>query len=410
MRVLGPEYEAQMMPWLKYIATERMLYDPATNNGAVMVRQFMSNMTFAKLAFNTMATLKHTGVGLSHLVTEIGDPVAIGKATVDLFGQGPRGDYWRKFVKSNSGEVRGILWNTEQNIGEALASDVITGGKLAAWHEIGFSMFSITKSVEAQITWLAKYRLEIAKGTIHPQAVAIADKAVRDTQGASSVVDAPAFLRRGRDFGGESWRAMAGFAMGFRNTAPNRIFTMERQFKQMFRAMGRGDWADAFLQGKDASGKLFGFVIFSALWVGILAVFAKDEYDKHKSFLDNMSGAVGKEMAWEVAGQTLGSYTGLSGTFQTLQFGREQGTMVQEEVLDAMRLKSSHNAAIDALTLIAGMYGIGTDSLGLAAKTVVNQATDAYPAKDRGAVQAARQIIVGHTPKQPRHRMGHRIH
>ena len=84
--------------------------------------------------------------------------------------------------------------------------------------------------------------------------------------------------------------------------------------------------------------------------------------------------------------------------------------MVQEEVLDAMRLKSSHNAAIDALTLIAGMYGIGTDSLGLAAKTVVNQATDAYPAKDRGAVQAARQIIVGHTPKQPRHRMGHRIH
>lgn len=343
-RVLGPEYAKQMMPWLHYIAQERLLYDPATNDGARLVRNVASNFVWAKVAFRLSSALKHGGVGLSHMTTEVGSPKALAQATSDLIGTGDKARGWQQFVHDNFGEVRTTAWNTDTNLRDALSRDAWGTNALTNYRKLGYALFTASKYAEASVTALAKYRVEMADHGDHQRAVNAANKAVRDTQGAGSAVDVPPMLRRGSTAIEELGRASVGLLMGFRNTTTNREFTMKRQAGQVVRQAGRGELGAAAETARNLTGSAIGFGLLPAAWITAFTLFIAGKYDSNKSLGENVE----HEFLWDTIDQAFGGTIGASQLVSTARYAKNKAqsdnplTSVQSDVVNAFNVKDPH--------------------------------------------------------------------
>ncbi len=306
LSVLGPDYAGQMNPWLQYIARERTMPSGPTQAAAQMVRDFSSNFVFAKVAYSLSPTIKHSVAGMMHMFREAGSAQVFGGAAKDILTN----PYWVRFVDSMSGEVRGLSWNLDTNLQDALAKDALTGGKMREVRQLGFYLFSFMKRKEAQVTWLATYRREMALKGNTEKAVVAGNKAVRDTQGASGSVDLPEFFRHGDSFGQQILRYTQALLMGFRNTTPNRWWTAGRLIGQA-------------MQGKPGAKKAASIGLTSVLGVAfILAffdVFIRGGGSARKSKEQNFA----EELGWGLADQTLGSLVGFSKLEETAHYGSD---------------------------------------------------------------------------------------
>lgn len=360
MSVLGPDYGLQISPWLHYIAKERTTYNPATAAAAQMIRDLSSNFVFAKVAFNLSSTIKHSAIGVSHMIREAGDPAIFAKAAQDVFTN----DYWPKFIDQMSGEVRGLAWNMDTNLQEALARDALSGGMLHDARQLGFYLFSLSKRKEGQITWLATFRREVAANGNTEQAVNAANKAVRDTQGASASVDLPTMFRKGDDFAHEIMRNTLGLLMGFRNTVPNRLWTANRLVGQAVR-------------GKGGAGKAWSiymtYVLGAALLLALYDVYARGGGKAKKSKAENFA----EELGWGVSEQTLGSIVGLNKLEEAVHYGSDSD--FSRLVDDGKKLMNGQpwgeQQWTDTAKMVGGATGIIPDSAINLGATVYDTAT-----------------------------------
>ncbi len=387
--VLGPEYAKQMMPWLRYIAQERMLYDPSTNALVRGINTLTSNFVWAEVAYNVASALKHTGVGAIHMLAEVKNPLALAKAASDVWGVGPKASMWRGFVEENSGEVRGLRYNNDASLSAMLQQDAFTGGALGAYKDLGYGLFTLSKYFEAQATWLAKYRTAIAENGDHGLSVSIADKAVRDTQGAGHPVDLAPLLRRSGTAIGQVGRFFAGKLMGFRNTGPNRLFTAKRQF-------GQGEY------GKAGVG-VGAFVIGAALWIAFQEVFIRGGGDpKAKTRAD----AFKEEAGWALAENSIGAIVGPNALLDPIHFGSGQTDKLKAATMYLKKgeVDKIHGAWAMGLGLIGQATGLVPVSAGKLIQAIDDEA-HAHPLApaDHGPIPFAQRAVLGRAPHYTKH-------
>lgn len=220
---LGPEYMNAINGWLKDIARGASYDQTVLKGGAALIRGLRRRFTMVQIGYNVATILKHGGIAASHISGEVGIP-EFAKASSDLM----KDKELQQWVDEQSGEVRGALMNLDRDVREILQDIFRKQGFIEAYKYHAFTAFGAVKRIEAMATWLAKYRTLTGDGMAHEDAVALANKAVRDTQGAGSPVDLPGLWRGDASFWAEVGK-LSNIFTGFENTATNRAWTMIRR-------------------------------------------------------------------------------------------------------------------------------------------------------------------------------------
>lgn len=221
---LGPEYLNTINSWLKDIARGSQYDQTVLKGAASLIRGVRRRFTLVQIGYNVATLLKHGGIAAAHISGEVGIP-EFAKAAADLINDADL----RKWVVDNSGEVRGSLMNLDRDVRELMTDIFRKQGFVDQYRYHAFTMFGKVKQIEATATWLAKYRMLTDKENLpHEDAVALANKAVRDTQGAGSPVDLPQLWRGDTSFWSEVGK-LSNIFTGFENTATNRAWTMARR-------------------------------------------------------------------------------------------------------------------------------------------------------------------------------------
>lgn len=408
--VLGPQYAKQISPWLRYIAQERMLYDSSTDALQRILSKYNSNISFGALAFQAMPVLKHGGVGLIHMAAEIKNPVVLKGAVQDLLTPGPKGEMWNRFVLDNSGEVRGLQFTTDASLSRFLAESAMSTDLEQAITKFGYGMFTFAKFQESRFTWLAKYRTAIHDNGNHELSVQIANKAVRDTQGAGHPVDQPAFLRRGNSPILEFLRPLYGMFMSFRSTTTNRLFTAGKQVGLGVRQLGGGEGAKAGENlGKAAVGS-FAFVLASAVLLALEEIYLRGGGDpKAKTRGD----AFKEELGWELLGQGPGSMIGPNILVDAAKFGNAEGDKLKAAAQHILKGEMDKvHGGIRLAGHVLGGFAPATPATALAnlAQALEDEDSDLKP-DDRGAVPFIQRAFLGraphYIPNKPAHRSTH---
>jgi hypothetical protein len=221
---LGPEYLNTYSNWLKDIARGSQYDQTALKGAAALIRGVRRRFTLVQIGYNTATLLKHGGIAAAHIGAEVG-VAEFAKASGDLM----RDQDLVKWVYDNSGEVRGSLMNLDRDVRELMQDIFRKQGFVDQYRYHAFTMFGKVKQIEATATWLAKYRQLTDKENLpHEDAAALANKSVRDTQGAGGPVDLPALWRGDTSFWSEVGK-LSNIFTGFENTATNRAWTMVRR-------------------------------------------------------------------------------------------------------------------------------------------------------------------------------------
>lgn len=418
MSVLGPEYEKQIAPWLAYIAQERMLYDPSTDALTRVVNTYRRNMSRGLLAWQLSSSVKHAMVGVSHMTGEVG-PVAMTQAFSDLIGSGPKAEMWRKFVVDNSGEVRGLQFNVDANLSGLMESGLQGHSLVQLYDKYGYGLFTFFKYWEGSATWLAKYRTAIAENGNHAMSVNIADKAVRDTQGAGHAVDLAPILRKVDNAIGAALSIPAQFAMGFRSTSPNRLFTAKRQVGLGIRQLAGGQipgMSEPPAGGRDvgagvgniakAGVGVGAFVLGAALMLALYEVVVRGGGDPKAKTRTN---AFEEELGWGTAENSVGSIVGVNRVFDAIKFGhgREDKLMADAKKVEQGHPERIHGAWREAF-VIAGALGTGSPaSVGNFVQALSDDDSVLQPS-DRGAVPFLQRAILGRAPRYVHNSRGSR--
>jgi hypothetical protein len=252
---LGPEYQTRMGEWLQQIARGSS-YDQTTLKGlAGMLRGLRRRFTTVQIGYNFLTLAKHGGIAASHMLGEAG--ARLPQAVSDLLRDG---DHWTKFIDENSGEVRNTLMSLDRDVREVMEKNFARNGFLSGWTYHATTMFAIVKRAEAQATWLAKYRETYEAGENHGDAAALANKAVRDTQGSGTVVNLTALQAGDGGLGGEALKLFNIFS-SFENTTTNRAWTMLRRQERIgqtslrLRGKPNGRGFDGFKDSGDAGNR-----------------------------------------------------------------------------------------------------------------------------------------------------------
>lgn len=296
--VLGPEYNTELNNWLKFIARQRVYDGNSAAWATNMLRGFRYNFTNVQVGWNILTALKHGGIAASHMMTEVG-PAAMAQSVADFSRSPKEHDRLLNFVMENSGEVRNVMLNMDRDVRGAIKRNLDKHGKLSAYQQNAFVLFAKMKQFESARLWLAKYRTEMGNEVDHERAVFLADKSVRDTQGAGASVDLPTLWRSGDTFWGETGKLTNMFT-SFENTSTNRAWTMLRRQGQINKSFKEGDWQGA---GRDFNKQLSSAIGFFLVPILYTAAF------------DTILGGDGDEFTKELA------KNGFKSTIGALPFG-----------------------------------------------------------------------------------------
>ncbi len=417
-KVLGPEYVAEVRPWLQYIANTSIFPDPSLAAVARLVRHVTSNIVFTKLAFNPKAALVHSGIGFGHMLNEVKDPVLLSQSLVEVVAPGPEGDALRDFISKHSGEVRTLLWNNERSIADGLAHDAFSGGRLKEWRKIGYIIFTTAKLVESRATWIARYRQELNRTGNAKQAAVIANKAVRDTQGAGSAVDTPLLLRRTNTVLGEFAASIFQTLMGFRNTAPNRFFTMARLIDRGVKTLranngdggGNGPPDDidtvyfddevAPSNGVEDLGKagsiVMAYVMFAAMFAAFISIYVRGDDDGEHSMAEQLQ----HKFMLMLGEQTFGSFAGIAAFYLMMEAsleGHDGAGLVQGTIIDMTKALDNppDKVVVSAIKAFGSPFGIVPDSLANAVQYGIYAAEGKLSEEDASPAGAAQIIVLG---------------
>lgn len=243
----GPEYEAQLSPWLEAVANKFNMDDVAVSGMNSILRKARMNLVIQALGFNLKVILS----------PDVGPIATAGniKTAANMFRSPSNVQAEFTLAHSKSAELQNTMRNLDRDLDEkfhgltkrygwdAFQQETARAAMLPA---SGFSHLFRT------ITWLTEYRQALRDGVAEADAVFTADKAVRRYHGASSVVDLPAMFRSS-----ESMKMLTIFQTYF-----NTMYNWQREIPGDFR---RGDYSSAFsaIVGAFLIPSLFGIVLFN---------------------------------------------------------------------------------------------------------------------------------------------------
>lgn len=318
----GPEYTAQLRPWMEYTARERVFDDRAAEGLTNLMKNLRTNITFVGLAYRASSVMIHADVAISDSIGEVG-AARFSSAMLRLWQTPAQHKYWVDYVTTNSPEIRNRLVNMDSNIREAVNELAKKQGFLSDIQKYGFHALAISDNLSAIPTWMAAVEDEVAKGRSPEEAFQIADKRVRQAHGSSAPVDLPAMQRSSGTFFGELGKTVGGMFLSFMNHNYNRIWGIGRAFGKAGDEAKAGDWAGATRDFSDALSRSLWYIIVPALTVTALKTYQKKGTVVPHSFGDWIDG---------VAHATFGGYPGVGPLLASLE-RRDPGANPLDQVM-----------------------------------------------------------------------------
>ncbi|OAN56921.1 acetyltransferase [Sphingobium sp. TCM1] len=232
---LGEHIQKQFNPWLQHIANE-YAYD-AQGLGALekMVKGLRTNATFVGMGFRFSTTVMQLA-GLINSGERIGARwVADG---VYRFAKNPVGAI--RFVLENSQEVAARTETFDRDIRDAVRREQSRFGFVSDVKRFAFYTIGMMDRFVSTASWIGAYNRGLTEGMDERQAIAFADKAVRQSQGAGAAKDLAA-IQRGKGSAGEALKLMTMF-YSYMSAFYQRQRTLNRDYAQVIRTRSVGDF------------------------------------------------------------------------------------------------------------------------------------------------------------------------
>lgn len=236
---LGEHVQKQFNPWLQHIANE-FAYD-AQGMGSVekLVKGLRTNATFVGMAFRVSTTMMQLA-GFFNTAERIGTRwtaegiYRVGKSPVESM----------RYVLATSQEVAARTETLDRDIRDAIQREQSKFGFLSDVKKFGFYFIGMMDRFVSAAGWIGAYNKALSEGATETDAVAFADKAIRQSQGSGAAKDLAA-IQRGKGAAGEAGKLLTMF------------YSYMSAFYQRQRTLGR-DYGTAFRTGsvKDFPGLL----------------------------------------------------------------------------------------------------------------------------------------------------------
>lgn len=340
---LGPEVVREMRKAIEDIAAGDV---PAQNQFERGMNHLRQGVTVIGMGWNLMTSLMQP-LGLTQSMVRVG-PKWIGKGLSTWLGDAAKFENTAKMVyeKSDFMRLRGETQNREINE----IRNKIKGSKLTALEESYFYLIQKAQLIADLPTWLGQYEKSIYDGADEAKAIAMADQAVRDSQGGGQVSDLAQIQR-----GGPLLKLFTNFYSYF-NTTYN--LTVERYKATSFK--------DPLQAGRFAVDMLLLHTVPVVLSYSLKAALKGGDGDEEllaalaKEQLNYLMGTmVGlREIGGAISGYS--GYQGPAGTRFFSEVGKLAKQTEQGEV-DAALLKSLNNVAGILLHYPAGQVARTTE-------------------------------------------------
>lgn len=415
---MGDEYTKQLIPWMRYIAQQRIIMDPTLSSLTGLVRNMSNNFTWAEIAYNLSSFLKHSSIGMFvHVpITTKGDFGGLLQASLDLLGPGEKARGWRKFVDEQMPEVGQLSKTFDSSLIEAIDADQLKSGAVAKYKQYGYALLSMSKQWEGRIVALTTYRQEMAKVGDHGQAVQVAQKAVRDSQGVGHPVDTPRMLRHTGEPVGEVFRMLFGLFMSFRNASFNYMWRAQQKVELGARLMADGRTGEGLAAMRDGLNTGVALIAGTAGVVALVSTVLagrRERTGKNHKGTAGLAQSAAEEFAWGTLDATAGNIPLLAPAVEALHYKNTNdspgGTMAKEAGAagqDILAMTGHGKAAdqhplLDALSLVGQLTGLVPVSAAHAAQAVSDQLNPASRLKpeDRTPVALAQRALLNRSPQ-----------
>jgi hypothetical protein len=201
---MGPRYGAMLKQWVKDVADQRNVNSQNVAFGARVIEALRTNLTASLIGWNPGTFLKHSSTALVNSVNKVGGRAFAREFATMFMMDDELGNSGYRFAMASSDFMAGRRQSWSDVIG-GMSADAL--GK-TTWRQfishLGSSPVAFGDMMSAVPTWLAAYKKEmsqlISQGAdhtdAHNQAVAEADRAVRDAHGDPSITNRPEYMRQ----------------------------------------------------------------------------------------------------------------------------------------------------------------------------------------------------------------------
>lgn len=231
---LGEHIQKQFNPWLQHIANE-FAYD-AQGMAALekMVKGLRTNATFVGMGFRFSTTVMQLA-GLINSGERIGARwVAEG---VYRFAKAPVET--TRFVLENSQEVAARTETLDRDIRDAVRREQSKFGFVSDVKRFAFYTIGMMDRFVSTASWIGAYNRGLNEGMDDRTAIAFADKAVRQSQGAGAAKDLAA-IQRGKGSSGEAYKLLTMF-YSYMSAFYQRQRTLNRDYARAVRTRSVSD-------------------------------------------------------------------------------------------------------------------------------------------------------------------------
>ena len=225
---LGEHIQKQFNPWLQHIANE-FAYD-AQGMGSVekLVKGLRTNATFVGMGYRASTTLMQLA-GVFNTAERIGSRWAA--EGMYRFARSPIETM--RFVMENSQEVAARMETLDRDIRDAVRREQSKLSAISDVKRFAFHMIGMMDRVVSTAGWIGAYNKGLSEGMTDRDAIAFADKTVRESQGAGAAKDLAA-IQRGKGAAGEAGKLLTMF-YSYMSAYYQRQRTLARDYGTAFR-------------------------------------------------------------------------------------------------------------------------------------------------------------------------------
>lgn len=365
-RFFGPEYLAQVRPWLEDIArNSKRVDDKALGSLNAVARLARTRTVTVQMMYRLMTAFKHGAAAGLYSVGEVGLGVVpeMGRLFGTVDGRARIAE-----IMKESGELRNRLHNSDRDIGDAL--DQVVG-------ESGFHQWLVQNGGIATAaldlgTAIPTYEVALKKalkeGKSYEDAIYAGEATIRDAHGSSGQPDLAAIMR------GNEWIKLSTIAFGTFNHNYGRVRDAARLTREGISAIKDGEVSKAFDKFSTAAWRMSWYLVLTALAEEAIAPIPTK--DGHEGFAKWAAKGIGAQLA--------GTIPWVRDAVRGLMYGRNDPTptpisQIESSLLGTMadiyqgKMISKGDKVRHAIESTGYVLGIpGTGQLGVTSKFLMD--------------------------------------
>jgi len=279
---IGSDQRKQLDRWLQGIANDRNVDTRGLAAMDSFLHRLRTNSMVVNIGFRATTMMKHGVTALSNSVGELG-PTWMARGSSEFFGSWDKMRRQYDFITSTSGEMRNRMNTIDRDVRDALRDSMGKTGLVADAARFGHYGVGMLDMLSALPTWMGAYRKAQSLGMEELDAVAYADKTVRNAHGANGAPDMASIQR-----GSEVQKLFTMF-YGFFNHIYNRQVVGVRAAASGVRNLRAGDLHAA---GGDFTKALSTFFFYLAVPALIEAMVSQGGPGEQDSWLGWASKAI----------------------------------------------------------------------------------------------------------------------